>query len=144
MGGDRGRASGAPAGGGAAAAGFRPAPEFLAIFAPRLHREAYSAFVSALAVDQVLKRLEPTPELLHPPGSWQATATLPLDAFGETGAYDRSRVARIYGSTRVMVARGPVATSGSDSEAWTLFSPYPAVGLDHLEPGTLLITLTLK
>jgi len=124
--------------------GLRPAPEFLPIFTPRLHRDAYSAWVSTLPIDRLLRRLEPVPELLHPPGAWQAYASLPADAFGDTGTYDKSRLARTYGSTRVMVARGPVAGSTAASESWALFSPYPAPSLDRLEPGTLLIALTLR
>jgi hypothetical protein len=130
-----------PAGDITALADFRSAPEFLPIFTPRLRRQVYATFVSALPLDQVLRRLEALPQLLHPPGSWQATATLPLDAFGESGTYDKPRLARAYGSTRVMVARGPVVLSPSNSETWTLFSPYPTPTLDRLEPGTLLITL---
>src|ERR1044071_438178 len=126
----------------ATAAGFRVAREFLPVFAPTLHRDAYTAWVSPAPVDEVLRHLERVPQLLHPPGSWQATPTLPLDAFGDTGIYDRSRLARLYAPTRVMVARGPVAPAGSPGEMWTLFSPYPNPGLDHLERGTLLMTLT--
>ena len=126
----------------ASAAGFRPAPEFLPIFTPRLRREAYATWVSPLPLDQVLDRLRPEPQLLHPPGAWQAIPTVPLDAFGNTGIYDRSRLARTYGSMRVMVARGPVAGSAAGSQSWTLFSPYPAPSLDRLERGTLLIVLT--
>jgi len=127
-----------------AALGFRRAPEFLPIFTPRLHRDAYSAWVSTLAVEEVLRRLEPEPRLLHPPGAWQLSASLPVDAFGDAGTYDKSRLARTYGSTRVMVARGPVARSAAASESWALFSPYPVPTLDRLEPGTLLIVLTLR
>lgn len=123
---------------------LRPAPEFLPIFTPRLHRDAYSAWASTLPIDQLLRRLEPVPELLHPPGAWQAYASVPADAFGDTGTYDKSRLARTYGSTPVMVARGPVAGATGNSESWTLFSPYPAPSLDRLESGTLVIILTLR
>jgi hypothetical protein len=125
----------------AAAAGFRRAPEFLPVFTPRLHRDAYTAWLSPLSLDQVLARLEPVPQLLHPPGSWQPMPTLPVDAFGDSGSYDKSRLTRLFGATRVMVARGPVASPGSPGETWTLLSPYPAPTLDHLERGTLLIVL---
>ena len=135
--------SGATAEARLAGLGLRPAPEFLPIFTPRLHRDAYSAWVSTLPIDQLLRRLEPVPGLLHPPGAWRAQANLPADAFGDTGTYDKSRLARTYGSTRVMVARGPVAGSTAGSESWALFSPYPAPSLDRLESGTLLIILAL-
>ena len=127
----------------ASALGFRPAPEFLTVFAPRLHRDAYAAWISSLPLERVLQRLESAPELLHPPGSWQAMPSLPADAFGNTGTYDKSRLARLYGSMRVTVARGPVAPTGSPAQMWSLFSPYPNPRLDRLETGTLLIVVTL-
>jgi hypothetical protein len=125
----------------AASVGFRRAPGFLAVFTPRLHRHAYTAWVSPLPIDEVLRRLEPVPQLLHPPESWRAAPTLPVDAFGDSGTYDKSRLTRLYGATRVMVARGPMAPPAAPAETWTLLSPYPSPALDHLERGTLLIIL---
>ena len=122
-------------------AGFRPAPEFLSLFAPRLHRDAYRSFVSALSLADVLRRLAADPLRLLPPGAWAPQATLPFDAFGEAGTYDRFRLARLYGARRAMVARGPRGRPGAVAESWTLVSPYPDAQLEHLEPGTLLIVL---
>ena len=127
----------------AAAAGFRRAPGFLPVFTPQRHRDAYTTWVAPLPIDDVLRRLEPVPQLLHPPESWRATPTLPVDAFGDSGTYDKSRLTRLYGATRVMVARGPVAPLSAPAETWTLLSPYPSPALDHLERGTLLIILRL-
>ena len=132
-----------PTGAVAAVAGFRRAPEFLTVFTPRTHRDAYTTWVSPLPLDELLGRLAPVPQLLHPPGSWQPTPTLPVDAFGDSGTYDKSRLTRLFGATRVAVARGPVASPGSPAETWTLMSPYPGPTLDHLERGTLLIVLSL-
>ena len=71
-------------------------------------------------------------------------ALLPSDAFGQTGSYDRWKVAKLYGAERAMVARGPRALSGDNpSEAWTLISPYPDKQVERLESGTLLIVLDL-
>jgi hypothetical protein len=129
------------AGGAVAPAGLRETPAFLALFAPRLHREAYRAFVSPLPLDAVLRQLADDPDTIPAPGSWQPKATLPFDAFGEAGTYDRFAVARLYGATRVMVARGARGADGVVSEAWTLLSPYPASDLSRLERGTLVIVL---
>ncbi len=122
---------------------FRPAPEFLSLFAPRVHRDAYRTFVSALPIGDVLRRLAADPLRLTPPGAWEPQAALPFDAFGETGTYDRLRLARLYGARRATVARGPRGAEGAVQETWTLVSPYPDTSLRRLEPGTLLIVLTV-
>jgi len=61
-----------------------------------------------------------------------------LDAFGDGGTYDRSRLARLYGGTRVQVAHG-WTTNGRQFESITRLSPYPDASLTHLLPGTLEI-----
>jgi hypothetical protein len=120
-------------------------PGYLRLFAPSGPRAAaYRIYVSALDLDAVLQRLATDPSLLHPPGAWSPAALLPLDAFGQTGAYDRSRLTRLYGSKRAVVARGPRGTAGRPTEAWTLISPYPDRDLGRLEPGTILIVLNLE
>jgi len=68
---------------------------------------------------------------------------LPADAFGRSGDYDRSKLARLYGARRASVARGPRLENGRVVESWTLVSPYPSVALERLEPGTLLIVQRL-
>ena len=82
--------------------------------------------------------------LLHPPGAWVPAPVLPADAFGQTGSYDRSRLARLYGARRPVVARGPRGAGGRPSEAWTLVSPYPNRDLTRLESGTMLIVVDLQ
>jgi hypothetical protein len=124
------------------------APEYLRLFAPSGPRAAaYHIYVSALGIETLLARLAAEPSLLHPPGAWMPAALLPADAFGQTGGYDRSKLARLYGSRRALVAHGPRAPSnalGTGSEAWTLISPYPSLDMTRLEPGTMLMVLNLQ
>jgi hypothetical protein len=61
-----------------------------------------------------------------------------LDAFGTAGRYDRSKLTRLYGGTRVQVARGWTRT-GNAVESITRLSPYPDPTLTRLLPGTLEI-----
>ena len=124
---------------------WQDAAGYLRLFAPSGPRAAaYRIFVTPLAIDAVLARLSHDVSLLHPPGSWSPAAVLPADAFGQTGAYDRTSLARLYGARRPMVARGPRGVAGRPTEAWTLISPYPNRELRHLERGTMLIVLDLE
>ena len=61
-----------------------------------------------------------------------------LDAFGAAGTYDRPALARLYGGTRVQVARGWIRNSDR-FESITRLSPYPDASLAHLLPGTMEI-----
>jgi hypothetical protein len=61
-----------------------------------------------------------------------------LDAFGAAGRYDRPALVRLYGGTRVQVARGWIR-SGDRFESITRLSPYPDASLTRLLPGTLEI-----
>jgi len=127
-----------------AAANWQDAPAYLRLFAPAGARAAaYRVYTSPLGMDALIASLAREPSLLHPPGSWTPVAMIAADAFGQTGGYDRSRLARLYGSKRAVVARGPRATTTQPTEAWTLVSPYPSVDLTRLESGTLLIVLNL-
>ena len=138
---------------GTAAAGAQPLPtgtwqdarEYLPLFAPAGARAAaYRIFVTPLSIETLLARLAQDASLLHPPGAWSPAPVLPVDAFGQTGRYDRSRLARVYGARRPVVARGPRGPSGRPSEAWTLISPYPSRDLSRLQPGTMLIVLDVE
>ena len=116
-----------------------PRPEYRAVFAPVGPRgSAYEFYVSAASLEQVLHSMADDPGLLHPPGAWQPVELLPADAFGQTGRYDRAKLARLYGARHPRVARGP-----AEKDSWTLISPYPSADLARLEPGTLLIVLHL-
>ena len=65
-----------------------------------------------------------------------------LDAFGAAGPYNRAALARLYGGTRVRVARRWRRRDGQFI-AETLLSPYPDATLTHLAPGTMIIRFTL-
>jgi hypothetical protein len=124
---------------------WRDSPAYLGLFAPRgARRAAYRIYVSPLDLRTALRNLATDSSLLHPPGAWSPAAVLAQDAFGQTGSYDRAKLARLYAARRAEVARGPRASGGGTSEAWTLISPYPTEGMERLEPGTMLIVLDLK
>ena len=124
---------------------WQDAPEYLPVFAPAGARAAaYRIFVTPLSIETLLAQLAQDASLLHPPGAWSPAPVLPVDAFGQTGRYDRSRLARVFGARRPVVARGPRGPGGRPSEAWTLISPYPSRDLGRLEPGTMLIVMDLE
>lgn len=81
------------------------------------------------------------PSLARP--EWVVEPMAPLDAFGTAGLYERAALARLYGGSRPMVARGWIQPNGS-VEAVTLISPYPDAALTHLRPGTLIIRLIIS
>jgi hypothetical protein len=122
---------------------WREAPEYVALFAPRLHRQAYQAFASTVALDRALELVTGQDDVMvmAAPGSWLARPENPLDAFGSGGTYDRWAVLRLYGSRPPTVARGPRGTAGVVEESWTLISPFPSADLSTLDSGTLLIVL---
>jgi len=123
---------------------WREAPEYRLLVAPAGPRAAaFRTFVSPLDLEAVLARLDQTPGLLSPPGAWQPRPASAADAFGQAGRYDRWKLARLFGARRPQVARGPRAANGQVTEAWTLISPHPDPALERLEPGTLLIVLSL-
>lgn len=127
------------------AASWQEAPAYVRLFAPSGPRSAaYHMYVSRMGIDAVVASLAREPSLLRPPGSWSPAAVIAADAFGQTGGYERSRLVRLYGSKRAVVARGPRGTAAHPTEAWTLISPYPSADLTRLEPGTLLIVLNLE
>jgi hypothetical protein len=126
---------------GAAGPGWQDAPDYLAVFAPAAHRDAYRTAVSPLDLDAVLQALAGDPSLALTPGAWTARAELPADAFGRAGTYNRWALVRLYGSRQPRVARGARLEGGRVVESWTLVSPYPSADLTRLEPGTLRIVL---
>jgi hypothetical protein len=68
----------------------------------------------------------------------QIEALEALDAFGAAGPYDRAALARLYGGTRVRVARVWTESAGG-FESVTRLSPHPDRSLTHLVPGTMEI-----
>jgi hypothetical protein len=75
---------------------------------------------------------------LQPVNGGPVEALEALDAFGTAGTYDRPKLSRLYGGTRVQVARG-WARTGEQFESITRLSPYPDASLTRLRPGTLEI-----
>jgi len=67
-----------------------------------------------------------------------AEALEALDAFGSAGTYDRARLARLYGGTRVRVQRSWTQQNG-EFVSITRLSPYPDAALTRLISGTLEI-----
>jgi hypothetical protein len=121
---------------------WREAPEYVPLFAPLAHRENYRAYVSPVGLDETLTRLLADPAVQRPSGAWEPRSMIPFDAFGRTGSYNRWKLAGLYGSRRARVARGPRLDHGQ-SESWMLVAPYPDPALQRLEPGTLIIVLTI-
>src|SRR5262245_50356268 len=92
---------------------WRDAPEYLTLAAPiGPRRSAYRTYVTTMDLETALARLAEDAEPLAPPGAWMPQSVLPADAFGQTGRYDRLKLARVYGSRRPRVARGPVGRDG--------------------------------
>ena len=81
-------------------------------------------------------------EPLQPVNGGPVDALTALDAFGAAGTYDRPALSRLYGGTRVQVARGWIRTNGRFASI-TRLSPYPDASLTRLMPGTLEIRWTL-
>ena len=127
----------------ASPAGFTEAPAYVALFTPRgAPPGAYRAYVSSHDLDRVLAGLRRDTVSFNAPGSFEAESVIAADAFGQSGAYNRWKLALLYGARRARVARGPRIENGRVVEAWTLISPYPDRRLERLQPGTLLIVLT--
>jgi hypothetical protein len=61
-----------------------------------------------------------------------------VEAFGTAGTYNRAALARLYGGTRVRVARR-WRQRDDQFVSETLLSPYPDHTLKTLNPGTMVI-----
>ena len=115
--------------------GWTESPMFRHLFTPaRVPEGTYRTYVTPRPVDEVLATMA---------AGVDAQPLVALEAFGQSGGYDRWKLARLYGATRAKVARLPRVENGRVVEAWTLISPYPDAALERLEPGTLLIVLRL-
>ena len=102
-------------------------PALAALFTPRAPR---------LGHYEVCADPRPLTEVAPPDSTVEAIEA--LDVFGTAGAYDRPRLARVYGGTRARVARQWTRPSQGFQSA-TFISPYPDPALTRLEPGTLVI-----
>ena len=108
-------------------------PSLTALFTPphpRLGR--YEVCTTSESIEQALTEGSPA-EPRHAIEPLEA-----LDAFGTAGTYNRAALARLYGGTRVRVAR---RWQRRDDQfvSETLLSPYPDPTLTRLNPGTMLI-----
>ena len=65
-----------------------------------------------------------------------------LEAFGAGGSYHRPALARLFGGTRVQVARGWIDRPDR-FESFTLLSPYTDAALTHLQAGTMIIHVVI-
>ena len=129
----------------AAPPGFTEAPAFVRLFTPRgAPAGTYRAFTTGQALDSVLAAIRSDPSTRSGGGSFEPQSVIASDAFGQSGGYNRWKVALLYGGTRARVARGPRIENGRVVESWTLVSPYPDAALERLNPGTLLIVLRLQ
>ena len=116
--------------------GWTENPLFRRLFTPsRVPEGTYATFVTPRPIDDVLGEMN---------AGVEPQALVALEAFGQTGGYNRWKLARLYGATRARVARVPRIENGQVVEAWTLISPYPDPSLERLERGTLLIVLRLR
>lgn len=119
--------------------GFTESPLHRPLFTPRHVPEGtYRTYVSTRPIEEVVRDLR-----TEMPGSFEPRPVIAGDAFGQSGGYNRWKLARLYGARRAQVARGPRMDKGHVVEAWTFISPYPDPNLERLEPGTLLIVLRL-
>ena len=123
-------------------AGFHEAPDFARLFTPRgVPEGTYRAYVSSQGLDEVLTSLRGDRSFS---GSFEPRPLIASEAFGQSGGYNRWKLALLYGAKRARVARGPRMENGRVVEAWTLISPYPDSALELLNPGTLVIVLHLQ
>ena len=82
----------------------------------------------------------------QPSADWPAFSAIEalesLDAFGAAGPYHRAALARLFGGTRVQVARGWLDRPDR-FESFTLLSPYADATLTRLQTGTMIIHLVI-
>ena len=127
----------------------RPSPEHLRLFTPKGAPPA-SYQVSLLAEPMEAARTEVMRVLgvgaarADGGGPWSVRRLEVAEAFGGSGPYDYSRLARLFNGRRAQVARGPVLREGSAVASVTLISPYPDPSFSRLEPGTMAILLDLR
>ena len=126
-----------------AAADWREAPDYVALFAPVNQRALYSAAVSPASLESVLTEIEQDPMAVRASGSWQPREESAPDAFGTAGPYNEWQLKRLYGSRQVRVARGARMDRGRVTESWTLISPYPSADLQTVRAGTLRLVLKI-
>ena len=108
-------------------------PSLTALFTPpRPVLGRYEVCTTADSIEQALSEGKPGElrDLIEPLEA--------LEAFGTAGTYNRAALSRLYGGTRVRVAR---RWQQRDDQFFseTLLSPYPDHTLTKLNPGTMVI-----
>ena len=127
-----------------APSGFTEAPVFVPLFTPRgVPPGTYQTYVSGEPLEAVLAQVRQDASAPSGTSSFEPRSVIASEAFGQSGGYNRWKLALLYGARRTRVARGPRVVDGQVVEAWTLISPYPDAELQRLNPGTLLIVLRL-
>ena len=115
------------------------------MFTPRaVPSGTYRVYVTDARIEQAVAGFRAVASSSHVEGAWVAHVMDPLDAYGDSGLYDRAKVARLYVGVRAQVARGPVVDHGRTVASITLVSPYPNVALTRLQPGTLIIEFKIS
>ena len=105
-------------------------PSLTALFTPpHPQRGRYEVCVTAEPIEESVR------------GDTEAVEA--LDAFGAAGPYNRAALARLYGGTRVRVARQWRQT-GRTFESLTYLSPYPDASLTRLNAGTMVIRFVIE
>jgi hypothetical protein len=124
----------------------RPAPDLARLFLPR-HAPAGTYDLAVLdlplgaARDRVMATLAPgvTVDPQAESDAWKVVRLDPLEAYGDAGLYDRSRLARLYTGRPALVVRAPIRRAGRVVGSVTLISPHPDAALTRLVPGTMAI-----
>ena len=122
----------------------KPSPALAAILLPR-HAPAGAYRLAVLdqpieaARAVVMAALAPDARVDDPPGAWTIRQSEPVEAFGEGGIYDRSRLARLFAGKPAQLARAPIQQDGQVTGSVTLLSPCPDPQLSRLSPATIVI-----
>jgi hypothetical protein len=115
------------------------------MFTPRtVPSGTYRVYVTDARIENVVAQFRAVASSSNVEGAWVVHVMDPLDAYGDSGLYDRARVARLYVGVRAQVARGPVIEHGRTVASITLVSPYPNASLTALERGTLIIEFKIS
>jgi len=117
-------------------------PAHAALFAPPARASRFAFATTRETVDRVVAyyRGRWPPE---DPRSWKIVTSGPLDVFDGAALFDRARLARLYAGKPPRIARGPITEKGRVTHTVLLVSPYPEPDLERLNPGTLIMTVTV-
>jgi hypothetical protein len=122
----------------------RPSPALAAIFLPRhappgAYRLAILDAPIETARAEIMAALAAGAKVDQPPGAWAIRQSEPVEAFGEAGIYERSRLARLFTGKPAQILRAPIERGGNVVASVTLISPVPDADLTRLSPGTVAI-----